>query len=66
MEDKMGSQANIAGGSIFLIFLVLKLTGTVNWSWWMITLPLWLPWAIIGTVLVGVTAVAAIMTLIKK
>lgn len=32
---------------LFLIFLVLKLTGYINWSWWWVTAPLWIPIAII-------------------
>ncbi len=28
-------------GWIFLIFLTLKLTGYINWSWWWVTAPLW-------------------------
>ena len=27
---------------LFIILLVLKITNTVNWSWWIITLPIWL------------------------
>lgn len=30
---------------IFIVLLILKLTATVDWSWWIITLPLWLPLA---------------------
>ena len=26
---------------LFLIFLVLKLTGYITWSWWWVTVPLW-------------------------
>lgn len=26
----------------FVVFLALKLTETVAWSWWIITLPLWI------------------------
>lgn len=26
---------------LFLVFLVLKLTGVVVWSWWWVTAPLW-------------------------
>jgi len=26
---------------LFLVFLTLKLTGNIAWSWWLITLPLW-------------------------
>lgn len=28
---------------LFLIFLVLKLTDNIDWSWWWVTSPLWLP-----------------------
>ena len=27
--------------SLFLVFLILKLTGTISWSWWWVTAPLW-------------------------
>lgn len=26
---------------LFVVFLILKLTGLINWSWWWVTLPLW-------------------------
>ncbi len=28
--------------ALFIIFLVLKLTGYITWSWWLVTAPLWL------------------------
>ena len=31
---------------LFVVFLVLKLTGTIDWSWWWVTAPLWIPVAI--------------------
>lgn len=31
---------------IFIIFIILKLTNVITWSWWWITSPLWLPIAI--------------------
>ena len=27
---------------LFVVFLVLKLTGTIDWSWWWVTSPLWI------------------------
>lgn len=27
---------------LFLIFLVLKLTGYIGWSWWWVTAPMWI------------------------
>ena len=31
---------------LFLIFLVLKLCNVIDWSWWWVTAPLWIPIAI--------------------
>ena len=30
-------------GILFLIFLTLKLTNNINWSWWWVTSPIWIP-----------------------
>lgn len=44
---------------LFLIFLTLKLTGHIAWSWWLVTLPLWGPiafvFAFVALLAVGVT-----------
>ena len=42
MENKHTSESNLLG-MLFIVFLVLKLTKTVNWSWWWVTAPLWIP-----------------------
>ena len=39
---------------MFLIFLVLKLTGTIDWSWWWVTAPLWIPIIIVCIVIIVV------------
>jgi hypothetical protein len=31
------------GFILFIVFLILKLTGTIDWSWWWVTAPLWIP-----------------------
>lgn len=31
------------GGLLFIAFLVLKLTEVIDWSWWWITAPIWIP-----------------------
>lgn len=51
---------------LFLIFLVLKLTHLIDWSWWWVTSPIWVP--IVVSLVVVITGLAAIMivTLIKK
>lgn len=30
---------------LFVVFLVLKLTRNIDWSWWWVTAPLWGPFA---------------------
>jgi hypothetical protein len=42
--------------ALFITFLVLKLTGVINWSWWWITSPLW-GVALIAFVISFITAV---------
>jgi hypothetical protein len=46
---------------LFVVFLVLKLTGNIDWSWWWITSPLWLPVAILLVVINALLIVGAIM-----
>lgn len=28
---------------MFIVLLALKLTGIIDWSWWIITAPIWIP-----------------------
>lgn len=37
----MNSGGISATFALFLVFLVLKLTETIAWSWWWVTAPLW-------------------------
>lgn len=34
------------GGLLTIVFIVLKLTKVIDWSWWWVTCPLWIPLAI--------------------
>lgn len=44
---------------LFMMFLILKLTHTIDWSWWWITAPLWIPlvFVIIALVILGIITV---------
>lgn len=33
--------------ALLIVFIVLKLCGVINWSWWWVLSPIWLPLAII-------------------
>ena len=35
-------------GLLGIVFIVLKLTGYINWSWWIVLSPIW------GSILVGI------------
>jgi hypothetical protein len=48
---------------LFIVFLVLKLTGNIDWSWWWVTSPLWIPFAI-GLALVGFVFLVIVVALI--
>ena len=49
------------GGLLFITFLILKLTHTIDWSWWWVTSPLWIGlalWlALVGVGLLVITIV---------
>lgn len=51
------SKSNSSGGigilgTLFIVFLVLKLTGNIDWSWWWVTSPLWIPVALFLSVVI--------------
>ena len=33
--------------ALTIVFVVLKLTGNINWSWWLVLGPIWIPIAIV-------------------
>ena len=49
-------------GLLGVAFVVLKLTGVITWSWWLVTLPFWGGLALLGVIL----AVALIVYLILE
>lgn len=42
-------------GLLAILFIGLKLTGYIDWSWWYVLLPLWGPFALfsVGLIIVG-------------
>lgn len=36
-----------------VLFVGLKLASIIAWSWWLVLMPLWLPFAIAGAILLG-------------
>lgn len=60
------SSASASGGAGFVslltvLFIGLKLTGYIDWSWWWVLSPIWISWAVLLVVLaVGVAIYVAI------
>ena len=40
------------GGLLTILFIALKLTGYIDWSWWWVLSPIWIGFAIIVLVFV--------------
>lgn len=53
-------------GMLGILFIALKLTGVINWSWWYVTLPLWGGIALFMTALILWAGWVVIAILIKK
>lgn len=49
---------------VFVVFLILKLTNLVKWSWWWITSPLWIVVALV--VVLAVISFCVLVFRVKK
>lgn len=62
MREKNSSSSGIGVfGLLGVAFVVLKLTGFIDWSWWWVTLPFWGGVALV----LGVGAVALLIAAIS-
>jgi len=44
-------------GLLTIVFITLKLTGFIDWSWWWVTAPIWIP----GVVVLGIVILVVIV-----
>jgi hypothetical protein len=65
MSESSSGGLNLAT-VLFIVFLVLKLTNNIDWSWWWVTSPLWIPVGIILAVLAIIGLIASIIAIIEK
>jgi hypothetical protein len=49
------------GITLFIVFLILKLTGTIAWSWIWIFAPLWIPLVCLGMLLAFIGLIGVII-----
>ena len=63
----MEQEGTIGVGTIALVvFVILKLTGLIGWSWWWVLSPLWIPLAILAAVLLVIGIPCLILKLFGK
>lgn len=46
MNKKGATRVNLdfgIGGLLGVVFITLKLCGVIDWSWWWVTCPFWIP-----------------------
>lgn len=60
MSKSKGSSGLNLSAVLFIIFLILKLTDNIDWSWWWVTSPLWIP---VG-IAVGIGALALVIVIL--
>jgi len=54
----MSDQIVVQGGGISfsgllaLVFIILKLCNVINWSWWWVLAPIWIPVGIVFTIVI--------------
>lgn len=71
MDDKTTIRYSTdVAGLLGVAFVVLKLIGVINWSWWYVTMPFWGGLVIILTIFIvgaiGIVGWAVIGRLLKK
>jgi hypothetical protein len=71
MRTKQSSSSSSSSGIgvlglLGVAFVVLKLIGVIDWSWWWVTLPFWGGFALIIAILVIIFLVEITKDLMKK
>jgi hypothetical protein len=52
-----GNSSSTSSGIVFvglltIVFITLKLTGYITWSWWWVLSPIWISWIFIFLILI--------------
>lgn len=70
MNESKGSSAAGGGigftGLLTLVFIVLKLCGVINWSWWWVLSPLWISAGLVVVVLLIIGIICLIAHLVQR
>ena len=63
MSDNSSAKSGGIGfcGLLTIVFIILKLLDKIDWSWWWVLSPIWIPWVIILGVLLILGIIKAII-----
>lgn len=65
-EDKSTNVSTNGGigflGALTILFIALKLTHVIDWNWWWVLSPIWIPIVVV----LGIIVIVAIVALIVK
>lgn len=68
MNNKTNVKIELGGPCflLFLVFLVLKLCKVIEWSWWWVTAPLWMPLGLVIVIILVMGVIAGIAAIVDK
>ena len=65
MNSSSNSSAGIGfTGLLAIVFITLKLTNYINWSWWWVLSPLWIPFVVV-IIILGVVLIYGVHQALK-
>ena len=71
MNNNNGEVKTVSGGGasfttiLGIVFIILKLTGVISWSWLWVLAPFWIPLALVVFILIIVAIITIIATIIR-
>ena len=72
MDNSNNNRNSAAGGGLSIlgvveiVFIILKLLGIINWSWWIVLIPLWIDLGVTLLAILIIIIVAIIMANKRK
>ena len=66
MSNEAKSEAMGCLTTVFIVLVVLKITGLLHRSWWFVTAPLWIPWVCIAFIAIAALLYSMLSDLMRK
>ncbi len=67
MSDKVQVNGGIGlAGLLTVVFVIFKLLGKLDWSWWWVFSPIWISWGIVLAILFVVGILALLLAVLSS